>query len=137
MRQSSEIRRWVVKVVFLGFCVVYCWFFGFVGGVSSIVITQIVFDQKLQGDASRLHDEIRSLALYAGFLFGALFGLLLFLAQWFHSRLKDLELSSRNRDERLKTLERMAGVVSDNAEPGTPADRPRDGGMTDSPAPPA
>jgi hypothetical protein len=124
MRQPSGTRRWVVKVVFLGFCVVYCWIFGLVGGVSSFVITQIVLDQKLQGYASRLQDVIRSLALCAGLLFGALFGLLLFLAQWFHSRLKDLGLSSRNRVARLE-----------EAEPGTPADRPRDDGMTDVTAP--
>ena len=126
MRQSSENRGWVVKVGFLVFCVVYCGFFGFWGGVSSIAITQIVLDQKLQGDASRLQDEIRSLALCAGLLYGALFGLLLFLAQWFHSRLKDLELSSRNRDARLE-----------KAEPGTPADRPRDDGHSGYTLPPA
>ena len=137
MRQSPENRGWVFKLGFLAFCVVYCGFFGFVGAVSSIVITKFVLGQELRGDASGIRAAISSLALYAGLLFGALFGLLLFLAQWFHDRLKDLESLVRNRDERLKTLERMAGVVSDNAEPGTPADRPRDGGMTDSPAPPA
>jgi hypothetical protein len=105
MPQSSENRRWAVRVGLIGFCVVYCWFFGCVGAGSSFVINQIVLDQKLQGDASRLQDVIRSLVLYAGFLFGALFGLLLFLAQWFHSRLKDLELSNRNRVARLEEAE--------------------------------
>ena len=97
MRQSSENRGWVVKLGFLVFCVVYGGFFGFVGAVSSIVITQFVLGQELRGDASGIRDAISSLALYAGLLFGALFGLLLFLAQWFHDRLKDLESLVRNR----------------------------------------
>jgi hypothetical protein len=135
MRQSPENRSWVFKLGFLAlFCVVDCGFFGFVGAVSSIVITQCFLDQEypVRRDQSGIRDAIRSLALCAGLLFGVLFGLLLFLTQWFHDRLKNLESLSRNQD-----APRTAGAVSDKAEPGTPADRPRDGGMTDPPAPPA